>query len=156
MRYLVGNEEDLRGWVVVLEGGHGLELAGRLVERHDLHAVRVLLEERAEREAECAAPRGGTGGANAGIAGTHCPVHRVQRPRRLVLVDLLLTLPNSGRADSAGPSAATLIAGRGRHYRALRNFSCNCTGGYKKIRIDACFCVKIRKKQVKSDWRPEI
>lgn len=101
----------------MLEGGHGRELARRLVKRDDLHAVAVLLDERAERQPERAAPRRRAARADARLARTHCPVHRVQRPRRLVLVDLLLPLPDPSRAAAADPSATTLIVRSGRHRR---------------------------------------
>ena len=52
------------------------ELAAVLVEHHDLHLVVVLLDEAAERQAEA-------------LVRPYAPIHAVQSPRRLVLVDLL-------------------------------------------------------------------
>ena len=72
----VGYPHYLGRGVGVIEGGLGLELGGLLVERHDLDAVVVLLHEGAQRQPEP-------------LVRPQAPVHRVDRPGRLVLVDLL-------------------------------------------------------------------
>ena len=60
----------------MLERVPGREVAIVVVKHDDLHLVVVLFDEAAERESEP-------------FVGPHAPVHAVESPWRLVLVDLL-------------------------------------------------------------------
>lgn len=92
------------------EAATRLESTRLLVQLHNLDLIIVILDERAECEAES-------------MIGTNAPIHAVDKPRRLVRVDLLLL----AGADRGGRRGAGRLSRRCR--RAAANDRVARAGG---------------------------